>query len=109
DAGDRLLLKRIYYSVGGGFVVSEEEMQRLKTRGPAQSGKPVPYPFANAVQMLEMARKSGLSIAAMKRTNEETRMSRDKLDAGLDGIWDAMLRCIDRGLTQDGIMPGGLK
>ena len=109
DSGDRLLLKRIYYSIGGGFVVSEEELQRLKTRGPAQSGKPVPYPFANAVQMLEMAAKSGLSIAEMKRANEEVHMSRGELDAGLDRIWDAMRGCIERGLAQEGIMPGGLK
>ncbi len=109
DASDRLLLKRIYYSIGGGFVVSEEELQRLKTRGPVQSGKPVPYPFATAAQMLEMAAKSSLSIAEMKRANEEIHMSREKLDAGLDHIWDAMRGCIERGLAQEGIMPGGLK
>ena len=95
--------------IGGGFVVSEEELQRMKTRGPTQSGKPVPYPFANAAQMLEMAARSGLSIAEMKRANEEVHMSRDELDAGLDRIWDAMSGCIERGLSQEGIMPGGLK
>ncbi|MGB3388687.1 MAG: L-serine ammonia-lyase [Pseudaminobacter sp.] len=110
DADDRLLLKRIYYSIGGGFVVSEEELQRLKTRGhEAASGKAVPYPFKSADEMLAMAVASGLSIAEMKRVNEETRQSREELDAGLDRIWDAMKSCIDRGLSQEGIMPGGLK
>ena len=109
DAAGRLLLKRIYYSIGGGFVVSEEELQRLKSRGPEASGKPVPYPFANAVEMLKMAAKSGLSIAEMKRANEEIHMPRAELDAGLDGIWIAMRGCIERGLSQEGIMPGGLK
>jgi L-serine dehydratase len=109
DANDRLLLKRIYYSIGGGFVVSEEELQRLKSRGNTPTGPKVPYPFKNAVEMLAMAAKSGLSIAEMKRVNEETRQSRDELDAGLDAIWGAMKGCIDRGLSQDGIMPGGLK
>jgi L-serine dehydratase len=109
DADDRLLLKRIYYSIGGGFVVSEEELQRLKARGPDKSGKRVPYPFRNAVEMLAMAKKSGLSIAEMKRENEEMHMPREKLDEGLDAIWDAMRGCIERGLSQDGIMPGGLK
>ena len=109
DADDRLLLKRIYYSIGGGFVVSEEELQRLKAHGTGQAGKPVPYPFANAVEMLAMAKKSGLSIAEMKRANEEVHMPREKLDDGLDRIWEAMRGCIDRGLSQDGIMPGGLK
>jgi L-serine dehydratase len=59
--------------------------------------------------MLAMAAVSGLSIAAMKRQNEETRRSRADLDAGLDAIWEAMTGCIERGLAQEGIMPGGLK
>jgi L-serine dehydratase len=109
DRAGRLLLKRIYYSTGGGFVVSEEELQRLKSRGPATPGKSVPYPFANAVEMLKMAAKSGLSIAEMKRANEEVHMSHEELDEGLDGIWNAMRSCIERGLSQEGIMPGGLK
>ncbi len=110
DAAGRLLLKRIYYSVGGGFVMSEEELQRAKTAGSVTTeGKKVPYPFKRADEMLAMAKKSGLSIAEMKRVNEETHMSREKLDEGLDAIWDAMRRCIERGLSQEGIMPGGLK
>jgi L-serine dehydratase len=109
DRDDRLLLKRIYYSIGGGFVVSDEELQRLKTKGADKPAVRVPYPFRNAVEMLAMASKSGLSIAEMKRVNEETHMPREKLDDGLDAIWAAMLGCIDRGLSQDGIMPGGLK
>lgn len=109
DGDDRLLLKRAYYSVGGGFVVSEEELQRLKARSKPPVEKGVPYPFANAKQMLAMAAESGLSIAEMKRANEETNQTSEELDAGLDAIWSAMHGCIERGLSQDGIMPGGLK
>jgi L-serine dehydratase len=105
----RLLLRRVYYSIGGGFVVSEEELQRLKSRGPAKSAKPVPYPFGNAAEMLGMAGDSGLSIADMMRANEVVFMSETELDAGLDRIWEAMRACIERGLSQEGIMPGGLK
>ncbi len=109
DHDDRLLLKRIYYSIGGGFVVSEEELQRMQSRKEPEARKGVPFPFANARQMLDMAAASGLSIVEMKRANEEMHMSRADLDAGLDGIWNAMSTCIDRGLAKDGIMPGGLK
>lgn len=111
DKAGRMLLRRVYFSIGGGFVVSEEELQRLKAEGPTRGGseKGVPYPFDTAKQMLAMAAKSGLSIAAMKRANEETRMSREDLDAGLDDIWKAMLGCIERGISTEGIMPGGLK
>ncbi|MGF9567307.1 L-serine ammonia-lyase [Neorhizobium sp. BT27B] len=108
DKDGRLLLKRIYYSIGGGFVVTDTELEAMRGHKKVSSDR-VPYPFASAREMLEMARGAGLSIAAMKRANEETKMSRTELDEGLDRIWDAMSRCIDRGLQVDGIMPGGLK
>lgn len=110
DEAGRLLLRRIYYSIGGGFVASEEELQRMKTRGADRTdGAKVPFPFRSAAEMLEMAGTSGLSVADMKRANEERFMSREELDAGLDRVWQAMRGCIDRGLAQEGVMPGGLK
>lgn len=111
DKDERLLVKRIYYSVGGGFVVTDTELEQMKAdrKKPAPAGERVPFPFASAKQMLEMSERSGLSIAQMKRANEETHMSAEELDAGLDRIWAAMSSCIDRGLKVDGIMPGGLK
>ncbi|MEQ8307622.1 MAG: L-serine ammonia-lyase [Hoeflea sp.] len=109
DRDGAMLLKRVYYSIGGGFVVTDTELEALKSTQPAKSEKPVPYPFAHAKEMLEMAARSGLSIAQMKRANEEAHMSPEELDAGLDRIWNAMSGCIDRGLSGEGIMPGGLK
>ncbi|WP_413709534.1 L-serine ammonia-lyase [Rhizobium sp. Rhizsp82] len=110
DKDERLLLKRIYYSVGGGFVVTDTELEQMRAKKKAVAGATkVPYPFATAAQMLEMADRSGLTIAQMKRANEESQRSREELDAGLDKIWEAMRSCIERGLKVDGIMPGGLK
>jgi L-serine dehydratase len=109
DRDGRLLLKRIYYSIGGGFVVTDTELEAMRAPKKASGDARVPYPFSTAKQMLDMARGSGLTIAQMKRANEETKMTAAELDAGLDGIWDAMSSCIDRGLKVDGIMPGGLK
>lgn len=107
DTDGQLLLRRVYFSVGGGFVVSEEELAAQKSTRPEPQD--VPWPFASAAQMLDMARRSGLSIASMKRANEEARLARRDLDAGLDRIWTAMDRCIERGLAQEGQLPGGLK
>jgi L-serine dehydratase len=109
DRDGRVVLTQVYYSIGGGFVVTDLELEAM--RSSAGSQKPqqgVPYPFASAVEMLAMAERSGLSIAQMKRANEEAAMSREELDAGLDRIWAAMTNCIDRGLKGEGIMPGGL-
>ncbi|MGH6763169.1 MAG: L-serine ammonia-lyase [Phyllobacterium sp.] len=108
DADGRMLLRRVYYSIGGGFVVSEEDLARSRNRSEKDGEAKVPFPFSNAAEMLGMANESGLSIAEMKRANEEASMSRDTLDDGLDKIWGAMRSCIDRGLQQEGIMPGGL-
>lgn len=108
DANERLLIKRIYYSIGGGFVVTDTELEALKANNEPEVQKDVPYPFANADQMLEMAAQSGLSIAQMKRANEEKVSGVDALNRELDQIWDAMNSCIDRGLKRKGIMPGGL-
>jgi L-serine dehydratase len=109
DRDGRLLVKRIYYSIGGGFVVTDTELETMRASKKTASDARVPYPFASAKQMLEMSHGSGLTIAQMKRANELTKMSAVELDEGVDRIWDAMKNCIDRGLKVDGIMPGGLK
>ena len=107
DRGGRPAMTRTFYSVGGGFVMSEEEMAGSARPRPEPK---VPYPFASAAAMLEMGRRSGLSVAAMKRENEiAAGTGHGDLDAGLDAILAAMDACIDRGLRQDGILPGGLK
>ncbi len=108
DANERLLIKRIYYSIGGGFVVTDTELESLKANKEPEVQKDVPYPFANADQMLEMAASSGLSIAQMKRANEEKVSGADALNNELEQIWNAMNSCIERGLKRKGIMPGGL-
>lgn len=106
-ADGAMLLRREYYSIGGGFIVTAEELSRLGDRRDAAMAS-VPWPFASARQMLDMAAQSGLSIAAMKRANELTRMDSAALDAGLDRIWQAMRACIERGIGAEGILPGGL-
>ena len=70
DKDGRLQLKRIYYSIGGGFVVTDTELEAMrasKKAAAAASGPKVPYPFATAQQMLDMAKRSGKTIAKMKR------------------------------------------
>lgn len=76
DRDGRLLLKRIYYSIGGGFVVTDTELEAMRAAKNKPAAVKVPYPFATAQQMLDMAARSGLTIAQMKRANEEGTMSR---------------------------------
>ncbi|NAZ35490.1 L-serine ammonia-lyase [Rubellimicrobium sp. CFH 75288] len=106
DAQGDVLVEETYYSIGGGFVLTADELARGRK---AEEGPPVPFPFDTAEAMLRMARDSGLSIAAMKRANELTRTDPASLDRGLARIWEVMEACIDRGLSTEGVLPGGLK
>jgi L-serine dehydratase len=105
DAQGDVILQETYYSVGGGFVLTADELSAGKDAG---GGAPVPYPFRTAVEMLDMCTREGRSIAVLKRANELTRMSAAELDSGLDRIWEVMTNCIDRGLVTPGTLPGGL-
>ncbi|WP_343502634.1 L-serine ammonia-lyase [Alloyangia pacifica] len=105
DAQGDVILQETYYSVGGGFVLTEDELAsgNDKDHGPA-----VPFPFKSAAEMLAMAETSGLGIAEMKRRNELSRRPAAELDAGLLRISEVMMNCLDRGLEGGGILPGGL-
>lgn len=107
DAAGDLCLAETYYSVGGGFVLTEREMKGATLKGDdARLSRP--YPFATAAEMLAMGEVSGLGIPAMKRANEIAG-GHAGLDAGIDRLWSVMDDCIDRGLANDGILPGGLR
>lgn len=109
DHDERLLLTQVYYSIGSGFVVTDTELEAMRREKDRKAATDVPFPFASAREMLAMASRSGLTIAQMKRANEEAVMGREALDDGLDAIWQAMDSCVERGLRGEGIMPGGLK
>jgi len=106
DAQGDVILQETYYSIGGGFVVTEAELAAGAAKAPKAG---FPYPFESAAAMLRMARESGRSIAAMKRANEVKVHGPAELDAGIARIWQVMNACIDRGLATDGVLPGGLK
>ena len=108
DEHDAEICREIYYSIGGGFVVTADEMDHVGEDDEAAQAV-VPYPFRNAEEMMAMAAESGKSIAEMKRANELTCCSTpSELDDGLDRIWAVMNGCLERGLAEDGRLPGGL-
>lgn len=105
DAQGDVILQETYYSIGGGFVMTEGELAAGRN---TDEGAPVPFPFKSAAEMLEMAKSSGKSIAEMKRANEHARGGADNLRTGVARIWQVMDDCIARGLENDGTLPGGL-
>ena len=102
-------LDQVYYSTGGGFIVTEEELAgRSDGDGDGIEHTRFPFPFDTAAAMLEMASASGKSIAGMKRANERVLLTDGELDSGLWTIWVAMSECMNRGLAAHGELPGGL-
>ncbi|WP_299150324.1 L-serine ammonia-lyase [uncultured Tateyamaria sp.] len=105
DAQGDVTLRQVFYSIGGGFVMTEEELAAGKA---TDEGAPVPYPFKSAAEMLEMTAQSGKTIAQMKQANEESRGGAENLKSGTKRLWQVMSDCIDRGLETEGTLPGGL-
>ncbi len=105
DAASSPLAVETYYSVGGGFV--EHEGDAPQTGGTA--AMPVPHPFDTAVELLHRCRTTGLGLVALARENEHALRGEHATTAGLRAVADAMTDCIDRGLSAEGILPGGLK
>lgn len=106
DSAGGQLRARVYYSVGGGFVVDDAAVgtDRIRADGP-----PVPYPFHSAEQLLRLCRETGLSVSALMLANETARgRSPDDVRAGLLRLWEVMRQCVRRGATTEGILPGGL-
>jgi L-serine dehydratase len=102
-ADGTVLREEIWFSVGGGFVVREGDTDAT------HDDVAVPYPYATADELLAAAGAAGLTIAELTLANESARVGRDRTFADIDRIASAMFACIDRGLTQEGELAGGLK
>jgi L-serine dehydratase len=94
-------ITQTFYSVGGGAILTEgQDGERPNIA--------VRHPFSSAAELLTICRSSGLSIAAIGWINEEAWRPRSETIAFIDQVRTAMLACVDRGLAQDGVLPGGL-
>ena len=102
--------ERCYFSVGGGFVVSQEEADRSVDQ-PKLVVDPtrLEHPFSSGDELLAITVRTGLSIAQVMRRNEYAWRTDAELDASLDQIWDAMKACVARGCRTEGNLPGGLR
>lgn len=109
------LLSQKYYSVGGGFIETEEEAKLKENSGavfPSSRNltpEKIPYPYQTADELMELCRKNNLRLDELFRANEEASRSSEVIDDTLDLIWNVMRSCIDRGLNRKGCLPGPLK
>ncbi|MGW5211994.1 MULTISPECIES: L-serine ammonia-lyase [unclassified Streptomyces] len=106
DAAGAEVLSKTYYSVGGGFVVDEEAVgaDRIKLNDTV-----LKYPFRTGDELLRLTRETGLSISALMLENECSWRTEEEVRRDLLEIWRVMQACVARGMSREGILPGGLK
>lgn len=100
--------QQTYYSVGGGFVINEEDATNPDEDQASPSIGDIPYPFNSAAELLEQCRLHDLSVSELVLANECHYRSQDEVFDYLDSIWAAMQDCVARGCQNGGILPGGL-
>jgi L-serine dehydratase len=105
-ADGRELATRDYYSVGGGFVVNQDEAAENRI---VADTTVLPYPFHSGDELLTLCTKHNLSIAELMFANEQVWRTPEEIRSGLREIWSAMQSCLARGTREAGVLPGGLK
>ena len=100
-----LLHENTYYSIGGGFVIDEQQAQAGAPQGTELA---LPLPFDSGAELLAVCRSEGLRISEVMLRNEAAWRPEQDTRAALAQIWDAMRGCVERGIAQQGVLPGGL-
>lgn len=103
NAQNQLVISEVYYSIGGGFIVTEDEFDY-----PKQENQTVPYPFETAAELMRMCKEHSLTIAELMLANERTWHADDEIYQGIKHIANVMNKCIENGCKHEGILPGGL-
>ncbi|MBL6664567.1 MAG: L-serine ammonia-lyase [Rickettsiales bacterium] len=104
DESDNLLFSKKFFSVGGGFFLSEDEMFKGEGRDP----KKVTYQFTTADALLQLCKENDLTISQIIAANEAFFHSEKEIDEKIEAIWQVMKDCVEKGCNTEGILPGGL-
>jgi L-serine dehydratase len=108
DNQNDVLLSKIYYSIGGGFIIEEDKSPTAPLLQKGELPRCLPYPFSRADTLLDLCEKNQLSIAELMLANELTYRTEEQINDGMLHLADIMRECIDKGCATDGILPGGL-
>ncbi|MEZ8880327.1 L-serine ammonia-lyase [Vibrio lentus] len=104
DQSGNVIVDETYYSIGGGFIATADELQN----GTKTQSVDVTFPFSSADEMLAQADQNGMSLGGMILQNESAFQSADAISEKADQIWRVMTRCMERGFETEGILDGGL-
>lgn len=106
SADGNMIFSETYYSVGGGFIINEQ--QAHQTTHDSDDDTALPYPFHNAAELLQLCKAHQLSISQLMLENEKFWRSEAEIRIKIMQIWQVMQECIQNGLKNEGILPGGL-
>ncbi len=107
-SGETLLAEQTYYSIGGGFIIKDQDFDATKAHAASLQAS-VPFPFKTAEELLALCKSNGLSISSLMLRNESTFRPKHEVKQQLHQIWLVMKACIQRGIESEGILPGGLR
>ncbi|MFB2573117.1 L-serine ammonia-lyase [Micrococcus sp. IITD107] len=106
DADGEVVVERVYYSVGGGFVVDDEAAGADRV---VEDTTRLPLPFGSGKELLAHCEREGISVPELMRRNEEAFRPWEQTRAALLNIWQVMQDCVEAGCESTGTLPGGLK
>ncbi|WP_293777622.1 L-serine ammonia-lyase [uncultured Oxalicibacterium sp.] len=110
DVQGKPLVSKVYYSVGGGFVVSEEMAQdHERGRSVAPNLDVLPLPFHSGADLLRIAAENTCTIAQIMLRNELHWRDEQEVVRRLLTIWRVMQQCVARGCRTEGVLPGKFK
>lgn len=107
DSSHREIVSKVYYSIGGGFVVPHDSLHEGQHLGDETHS--VPFPFHTADELLSICENKQWTIQDVMMANEKSWRTEQEIRKGLLNIWHVMMQCVERGCSQEGILPGGLK
>jgi L-serine dehydratase len=108
-SGKQIIGSQTYYSIGGGFILREEDFHNEKVSALQNDEQPVPYLFSSAAELLSLCKEHGLCISSLMLKNEQVFQSQTEIKQKLWHIWQVMQECVQNGIKNEGILPGGLK
>ena len=108
-SGETVLLEETYYSIGGGFIINDNEYKDASTTSHDVTTVTPRYPFSSCAALLAHCANEGLSISTIMLRNETSLRDESSIISGLYDIWLVMRACMSRGMKQEGRLPGGLR
>lgn len=106
DASASCIAENIFYSIGGGFIVDDAQLQHKRA---LTVTKKVPYPYETAKQLMDFCNADNKKISGIVNANELIWRDQGEIDSKILKIWKTMAQSIEKGCSTKGILPGGLE